>query len=86
MCLCMNPPPSGFEADTVLSECSVSSQNICCHRPRLSSSVCIKAQSYTSFSGINKILKPSGSFRCLEVVERIFPFRSVVYALFSRND
>lgn len=55
MCLCVNPPPSGSEADTVLSESSVSNHNICCHRPRLSSSVCVKAQTETSFSGVNKI-------------------------------
>lgn len=32
-----------FKADAVLSECSVSNWNICCHRLWLSSSVCIRA-------------------------------------------
>lgn len=84
MCLCVNPPPSGSEADTVLSESSVSNHNICCHRPRLSSSVCVKAQTETSFSGVNKITQTCRFLPLLGRCQIEFePFRSLVLLSFQ---
>lgn len=52
VCLCMRNPAFASEADTVLSECTVSNQSICCHWPCLSLRVCVKAQSTSCFSQV----------------------------------
>lgn len=77
VCICVNLPCCGSEADAVLSECSVSHQNICCHLPWLSLSVCVKMLlPFLGWSNCPNYQDPSTI---------MLPFHSVIFGFLARN-